>query len=152
MVEFVSVTGATVKNLDPPNVAAVLSSDRHINAIRVTFTDKVDPATATTGGFGANPQTFSFLVQGGGLAIGFVPGKIVVESPNVVRFVIDDQLREFRRGDYAGRIFGDPKPADGRPAIAEPGGGSHLDGERNPTYPSGDGTQGGVFDFKFVVQ
>jgi hypothetical protein len=32
-----------------------------------------------------------------------------------------------------------------------PGGASRLDGERQPTYPSGDGTPGGTFDFKFNV-
>jgi hypothetical protein len=72
-----------------------------------------------------------------------------VDAPNVVRFVVDNQIVQFRPGEYHVALFGDPGPL--RPAIARPDA-SRLDGERQPTYPSGDGTPGGVFEFKFAVQ
>jgi hypothetical protein len=151
MVEFVDRLGNGVKKLTPTNVGAVLTN-QPITGIRVFFTDKVDPATITAGPLGADPKTFSFLVRGPGNLAAFVPGSITMDGSKIARFVIDAGFDQFPRGDYNVQIFGDPNAADGRPAIATFGG-SRLDGEpqASGSYPSGDGTPGGIFKFKFTV-
>ena len=127
-----------------------LSLRRRPAAIRVTFTDRIDPASVTTGRRGDDPATFSFLVEGGQFP-GFVPGTIQFDGPNIARFVVSDrELPTFTRGDYRAQLFGDPGPS--RPAIARPDG-SRLDGEPQASgaFPSGDGAEGGRFRFTFVV-
>jgi hypothetical protein len=150
MVEFVDRNGGGFQKLQPPNAPAILPVNQIVSGIRVFFTDKVLPSTVTTGTFGSDPKTFSFLVQGPGNLAPFVPGKIVIDGAKIARFMIDDEFGHFPRGEYSAQIFGDPKPADGRPAITTPGG-SRLDGEVTPAYPSGNGTPGGIFKFKFQV-
>ena len=81
--------------------------------------------------------------------LAFVPGSIVMDAPNVARFVIDPQLQQFRKGEYSARILGNPTPA-GDPPIATTAG-LALDGENTGTYPSGNGSPGGIFSFKFTV-
>ena len=75
-----------------------------------------------------------------------------MDSAKIARFVVHPEIQAFRPGEYSALVFGDPNPADGRPAIATPGG-SRLDGEPQPggAYPSGNGVQGGIFKFKFQV-
>jgi hypothetical protein len=149
MVEFADPAGGGVKKLVPPNVAPVLPADK-IAGIRVFFTDKVKAATITAFGLGSDPKTFSFLVKGPGQFAAFVPGKIVIDSAKVARFVIGPEPQRFIKGKYHVQIFGDPNLADGRPAITSTGG-TRLDGDPNPAYPSGNGTPGGIFSFDFTI-
>src|SRR5262245_34951920 len=150
MVEFVDRNGGGLQKLVPPNQPAVLPANQTFSGIRVFFTENVLGPSVIAATFGADPDKFSFLVKGPGDFSAFVPGKIVIDGSKIARFMVDDQLGRFRPGDYTVQIFGDPNPGIGRPAVTKPGG-ERLDGEVNPTYPSGNGTPGGDFKFKFHV-
>lgn len=150
LVEFTNAGGGSVVKLVPPSAPGVIPAGKTITGIRVTFTDKVDSTTITARGFGADPNTFTFLVRGASAPFtSFVPGSIVMDAPNVARFVIHPEFQQFRKGEYSVRILGNPTPA-GDPPIASTGG-LALDGENTGAYPSGNGSPGGIFTFKFTV-
>jgi hypothetical protein len=145
---------------DPKSVATVAKGARAVS-IEVSFTADVEPTTVVTGDYNppGDPDSFSFLVKGGGRYIhGYVPGKLAYPASKLVRFdiaPISTEASYFLPGEYALVLFGNPdaSPKPPRPAIATPGiTPVPLDGEVTAAFPSGDGTPGGVFECRFVVQ
>jgi hypothetical protein len=110
----------------------------------VTFNKDVKKETVTAGS--TDPAKFSFLVKDQDV---FVPGTITPESSAVMRFEIAKERGKFGQGDYWVVLFGDEDPANKRPAITDLEG-RRLDGEPIG-LPSGDGTEGGNFKFKFAI-
>ena len=149
-VAFTDRTNAQVDELRNSNQAPQLPANARVSSIVVTFTDQVNLGTVTAGASGANPATFSFLVEGGA---GFVPGFITLDAPNVARFTVGTpgERGTFSRGDHRVELFGDPVGGL-RPAIARPDG-SRLDGNKpaDGSFPTGNGTEGGSFRFAFTV-
>jgi len=120
--------------------------------IEVDFTKRLRTDTVTAGTRAdQDPSPFSFLLEGprNQFPRGLVPGSLSFPSPNVARFEIHRDFDPLTRGRYRLRLFGDPDFAAGRPAIADTDN-MRLDGEPDG-LPSGDGAQGGIFDFTFIV-
>ncbi|HSH78804.1 MAG TPA: Ig domain-containing protein [Herpetosiphonaceae bacterium] len=123
-----------------------------LRGIRVFFTDRVDISTVTTAGTRSEPrERFSFLVLRNDQVL---PGRIIQESPLSATFLPAEEIDEvFPTGQYHVILFGDDGPQ--RRAIrgrsdVEP---ARLDGEglRPGFPPSGDGSEGGNFEFRFEV-
>jgi hypothetical protein len=123
-----------------------------VAAIRVLFNRQVDVATVTAAPSAADLSKASFRVTRAG-RLSFVPGTIVPDGPQAVRFVITEPPT-FRSGQYTVELFGDADPGTGRPAIAEQNTHFRMDGEigAGPSgLPSGQGDEGGNFTFNFVI-
>jgi cell division septation protein DedD len=152
-VEFLDANNKKVGNLQNPDKLVMIPEKSAAQAIRVSFmTRNLDLGTVTAGGAGADPKTFSFLVQSDQSAAPqhFVPGAITSEALGVVRFTAIQEKKTFAKGGYTVTLFGDVDKKNLRPAIATLTG-HRLDGEPLK-LPSGDGKEGGNFVFKFVIE
>jgi DNA-binding beta-propeller fold protein YncE len=153
-IDFLDENGGVVGPLQDLGTPTQFLLDQRVSAIRVTFNRPVDPATVTAaqGPSDVEMKKASFLVRRGGRR-SFVPGKIESDGPNAVRFVVLEPST-FPPGDYAASLFGDSDATEGRPAITEQTSATRLDGEAGTTptgLPSGNGTEGGTFKFKFII-
>ncbi len=123
-----------------------------LRGIRVVFTDQVDIRTVTAAGTLNEPrERFSFLVLWNDQVL---PGRIIQESPSSATFLPAERIDAvFPRGRYHVILFGDDGPQ--RRAIRAHTGTeqARLDGEglHADFPPSGDGSEGGNFEFHFEV-
>jgi hypothetical protein len=145
-----------VRDLENPSEIPEFAPDPNrtgIAVIVVEFNKPINGDTITTGAAaGGESATFSFLVSATGGT--YVPGNLRFDKPGDVEFrsgygVIFDNRNTFQPGEYEVTLFGDEDPDGKRPAITATDG-TRLDGEPLG-LPSGDGTPGGNFTFKFVV-
>jgi hypothetical protein len=140
-VEFLrkSVVVQTVKS--PPVTTGVPAAT---NTIRVTFNESVSMLSVVAATSSLTAVNASFLVERVAPR-GVISGTIKAAGPNAVDFI---SLDGFPKAEYEVILFGSPDPAHRRPAITSISN-LLLDGEPNPTFPSGNGTQGGNFVFRF---
>jgi hypothetical protein len=155
-----------IASVQSPATITKVPINKQGSAIRVKFTapfaqDAHKPATP--GMNAANWKKFNVLVVPEPASPNgpfFVPGKIVVEGPDTIRFDVvrenpffDSGYKGWQKGQLRMRIFGDDDTTAGRLAVTDTGG-VELDGE--PIAPaagamSGDGTKGGEFTFLFRI-
>ena len=149
-VGFVDPNGDPAGRLDDPGEVPIFEVSPGVAQIRVTFDRPVDVATITAGGAGSDPETFSFLVVAEEDRR-FVPGAVVAESDRSVHFTLEASSagKAFRPGGYQVTLFAEVDRARRRPAITGANG-VRLDGEP-AQLPSGDGTEGGNFTFRFQI-
>ena len=120
--------------------------------IRVGFVGGLEAKTVVAGipATGANPDTFTFLVEGKGTyPQNVVPGTVPVVNTAQAQFRYQDG--DFPANEYTVTLVGtegEPKPAT-RPTIRSTTN-TALDGEPKQ-LPSGDGKPGGNFVFTFSV-
>lgn len=79
-----------------------------------------------------------------------MPGSIIAEDDRVTRFEIVDVDEIFPVGTYPVTLFGDEDPSSRQRPVITDEYGVRLDGEPWE-LPSGDGTEGGNFVFKFTI-
>jgi hypothetical protein len=91
----------------------------------------------------------SFLVQRAS-PLGVVPGTVKLAAPNTPNTVDFTSFEAFTAGEYQVTLFGTLDPIHRRPAITSTTN-ALLDGEPNAAFPSGNGTPGGNFVFRFVA-
>ena len=148
-----------------PLVATQVPINERTNAIRIRFTKPFEQNThlPETHGLGDpdfkrhNVQVLPLQPLGG---LEFVPGSLVVEAPDTVRFDLftDSPYARgggngWQKGPYRIVLRGTDKPAQGRPALVDLAG-KELDGEPKAAGTgviSGDGNPGGDFSAEFVV-
>lgn len=150
-VQFIDISQGVAAELSDVNNPPQFTASQDVNAIRIEFNRPVDPPTLITGGANADPETFSFLVQSSASSRPhhYLPGTVTLEPNNkAVRFT-GPQGKAFNKADYTVTLFGNKDQQNVRPAVAGTSGG-RLDGEPSQ-LPSGDGTEGGNFVFKFSV-
>ena len=128
-----------------------------MSVIKVTFSRAVDVSTVKAGVIGDNPETFTFLVteQSSQQPLHFVPGFILPDAadPSVVRFTFGSRgdPQTAGPGNYKVTLWGDASTNLARPAIKDMRDHRNLDGE-SIWLPSGDGTEGGNFEFQFIIE
>ena len=151
-VDFRSRQNQVQAELDPNHVEVpteIPTREGGVSVIRITFNRNVDVATVTAAQTAADLPNANFQVRGKGkiVPIGIIQAD---PAPNAVRFIIrDTETPQFRPGPYTVALFGDP-PSQGRLAIADVTG-ALLDGDTNPTLPSGNNVAGGIFKFSFII-
>ncbi len=138
---------------DLQNPTATLQIDPgsdSVSFITVEFNKPFDGDTITTGE-GATTSTFLVSAADGTE----VPGEILFDAPGEIEFrsgygVVFHSEEAFQTGvEYTVTLIGGEDPASERPTITATDG-TRLDGEPLG-LPSGDGTPGGDFTFKFTV-
>lgn len=144
---FLNQDDEVAGTLNPPDAAPEFRQGQ-ISAIRVVFNKAIDLKSVTAATSAATLDKASFRVEREQEPF-VIPGKIVPEGPQKVRFVTLEQA--LKAGRYSVALFGDADARAGRPAISDTTG-ARLDGEKKSSFPpSGDGTEGGTFKFRFVV-
>lgn len=155
----------TVAAVEAPRNTTPIPVDASVNAIRFTFSRALAQGERgpTTAGPGDNDfKRHNVLVvpaqplQG----IGFVAGKLVVETPATLRFDLAEVPPYSRgrdlgweKGTYHILLAGADAAAQGRKALAETNG-ALLDGEAaapGSGWLSGDGAPGGNFTTSFTI-
>jgi hypothetical protein len=127
------------------NPKIVLQVPTGANTIRVTFNDPVSLLSVVTPAAGGNPASGSFLVERVTAGLTLVPGAIHAAGANAVDFVASEN---FIKAVYQVSLFGDLDATHQRPAITSTAN-TLLDGEADAGFPSGNGTSGGNFVFRF---
>jgi hypothetical protein len=74
------------------------------------------------------------------------PGHVLAAPGNLARYFQPDGLR----GAYLIRLVGGPEEGNDAPAISSIDG-LRLDGDRTSAWPSGDGHEGGDFEFRVTI-
>jgi DNA-binding beta-propeller fold protein YncE len=147
-VTFLNQNNEVEGSLDSPDAPEFPQSQTRISAIRVVFNKAIDLESVTAATKAGNLDKASFRVERAEEPF-VVPGKIVSDGAKEVRFVTAE--RALKAGHYCVSLFGDADAKAGRPAISDTTG-ARLDGEKKPSFPpSGDGTEGGTFKFRFVI-
>jgi hypothetical protein len=137
-VDPASGTITTVEQIsDPTQITGINSGLSTVNGIQVTFTGAtLDQSTV-------NQNTFLVASQTGP---GPLSGQITFPAPNTVLWTATG-VSALAVGTYTVTLVGGPPPS---PVIASMDK-TALDGEPNPTYPSGNGVPGGNFVFQFYL-
>jgi hypothetical protein len=147
--------GAQLATYVTPNDVPSVPMQKRPFVIKVTFTGNVSKASVVTGNSTANWKSFSFLVQTDAerFTKGFVPGIIKFPSANIALFIFEPDplgIDFLPPGKYTVTLFGDPDPANNRPAISSDVDPTRLDGDPIQ-FPSGNGVEGGAFTCTFTV-
>jgi hypothetical protein len=155
---------ATVAAVQDPKQDTAVDIDGRTNAIRIRFnralaTDQHAPTTHPLNDPDFSVRNVQVLPDKPLNALPFVPGSLVVEAPDTVRFdLFNDSpysrgIDGWQKGRYRIALRGTEDLAQNRQALADTTG-KALDGE--PIVPaggvmSGDGTAGGDFAATFTV-
>jgi hypothetical protein len=119
-----------------PQVRSRLASANFPYGLEVDFSGVPDPATVEL--------EKSVLVTSGGTP---VPGDLSWPSANKLRYELPLNEPRFAAGTYDVVLRGDDPDA-----ISSLAAGDNLDGEPNPSWPTGDGSPEGNFAFSFDVR
>ena len=149
-IDFLSATGNKIGSLESTAEPAVIPEAEFMAQFRMVFNAAMLPDSFFAAGVQDDPIHASVLVTD--LNNGSVlPGKIEFENDRMVRFVFDDEQStdSIASGRYRVTLFGDVDTTGSRPAITGQNG-LRFDGE-SLQLPSGDGTEGGNFEFEFHI-
>lgn len=156
---------AVIASMVDPTAPTSVSIGRNVNAIRIRFTtpfaqDAHMPSTHGLGDPDFKRHNVQVLPQDVLDHLDYVPGSLVVEAADTVRFdlfpdspYVRGAKRGWQKGRYTVLLRGDDATAAGRPAINDLAG-LALDGEATVLTAaaiSGDGVAGGDFKAEFVV-
>lgn len=164
-VSILDRSGNSIVDLPTPDSVPSVSVNKQPSSIVVIFTEEIVKTSVVTHDYSGvfDPKSFSFLVTSDSKRFtrAYVPGAMQFPATNAAQFDLQGKqidMLAFPTGTYTVTLFGDPDPTPAikRPAISSPPPSAvHLDGDPNgspPSFPSGDGTQGGQFVCNFVVK
>lgn len=149
-VEFLPTIAAPVISLIDPTTPLQFKGASRVNAIRFTFNHAVDPNTVNLNSIQIENRTTVSTLMNGRLTIS-PPNPPDLSAAQTVTFTLPDGW--FRKGKYNVQVWGDDNPNLPRPSLPIQSASSsvRLDGDTNPSLPSGDDHEGGLFKFDFEV-